>query len=129
MKNIKHTEIAAAFKNEMAARYALPELRDAALVRNEKDGQVFFKMEPVETQPTGQLAGIVKKLFVSVEVGFSKDAKYVAGSLHYRYQHHGGGSNGADQEFVIVLDRGFDCKYEGCVNKNVLYRHEQNTSR
>lgn len=131
---MNHIEIATAFKNELAARYNLPELRDAGMGHaKEKRTNVDIEanlLASCSVEPTGQLAGIINRLIVDVQVAFWKNGA-VGGTLKYRYQHHSRGSNGSDQEFTIVLERksyaasGDTYRYTGCLSTQLVYEHSQ----
>ncbi len=109
------------FKAEMAARYNLPELNGAGFETSKVDGDfVMVKTGDIEVAPTGQMAGLVKQMTVRVELGAS--GKHVRGAIHYRYQHHGGGSNGNEHVFVIVTESRYgEPEYAGAISERVAY--------
>jgi hypothetical protein len=126
MKNEKKIEIATAFKNELASRYDLPELKTATIEAN-NDG--ILTTGVVNVQPSGQLSGIVSALRVKVTVGFRADGQ-AFGDLSYHYDHHSRGSNGSEQEFVLVLEKKYDeLNYVGCIGKQLFYQATQNFGR
>src|SRR6187402_2903212 len=100
-------EVANSFKAEIAAQYHLPELREVLFAGEEvvgkanKSNDVFvLKTGDISVAPSGQMAGIVRSMQVSLTVW--DNGTSTMGELKYRYQHHGGGSNGNEQRFVIV---------------------------
>lgn len=109
-------KIAEAFKNEIAVRYDLPELRNAVMKQDE-DCTALWRAES-DVQPSGQLAGIVCTLHAKVTVTFSDDSKSVHGLSS--------GSNGAKQDFIIVLEYKYgDIHYAGYLSWQLYYQAQQ----
>lgn len=110
----------------MAARYHLPELNAANFVVSKVDGDFCcVKTEEIDVVPTGQMAGIVKSMTVRVELG--SNGTHTRGSIHYRYEHHSGGSNGCEQVFVVVTESrygGERTEYVGEISERLAYAYE-----
>ncbi len=127
----KNEIILAAIK-DLAARYDLPELLTAPITLTEpKEGTTSHSVN-VQAVPRGQIAAIVSKMTATVTVFFEAGGKLSA-RIGLSYSHHSGGSNGSNNDFIIVTrDNYHDGRtYEGMISVALLhsYHMEQQLNR
>lgn len=109
--NVDLNNVFAHLVNHIATQYDLPELR-AEFIAN-KAAEVTNPLA-VETSitPRGQLAGFVSSASVRLTMGTEVagavkfgTAGMLYATLKYSYNHPGGGRNGYDTQFIVVLER------------------------
>lgn len=130
MKESTLVEFGGQFIKTLSAQYQLPELRGLGFESSKIDDEFFLIKTPqVDVEPTGQLACIVKRLSVYVEMSSTEDGKHIRGTIHYRYQHHNGGSNGSEQSFTIVTESRYsEPVYAGAISERLAYSYQNQLS-
>lgn len=106
--------LAQRFAADYAAKYGMPELAQATFTHQREQNELPKVKAECFIQPTGQMAALVLALWIEVQVETNEDG-LVCASVSLSYKHHGGGSNGKNDSFLVLTANTYRPEYDGFI--------------